>query len=80
MSNLAPYGTILRTAKKRRWYFGLAVLLLVLSQVVLAQVAANPSPGGNETTASAGAQNDRLAHLEQQVEDAKSSADNAWML
>jgi len=65
---------------KRRRYFGLAILLLLLSQAVLAQVAASPSPAATVTTASAGAQNDRLAHLEQQVVDAKSSADNAWML
>ena len=64
----------------RRRYFALAVLLLVFSQAVPAQVTANPSPAGTVTTASVGTQNDRWAQLEQQVADAKSSADNAWML
>ena len=50
-----------------------AVLILMLGQVVCAQTSGvNPSPATD--TAS------RLAKLEQQTADAKSSADNAWML
>jgi Amt family ammonium transporter len=50
-----------------------AVLIVMLSQFVCAQTGGiSPSPS-TDTTA-------RLAKLEQQVADAKGSADNAWML
>ncbi len=50
-----------------------AVLILIFAQVVCAQTGGvNPSPS-TDTTA-------RLAKLEQQTAEAKSSADNAWML
>jgi Amt family ammonium transporter len=50
-----------------------AVLILTFAQVVCAQTSGvNPSPS-IDTTA-------RLAKLEQQTAEAKSSADNAWML
>ena len=50
-----------------------AVLILMLAQAVCAQTGGiSPSPA-IDTTA-------RLAKLEQQAADAKSSADNAWML
>jgi len=50
-----------------------AVLILMFAQVVSAQTSGvNPSPS-TDTTA-------RLAKLEQQTAEAKSSADNAWML
>ncbi len=53
---------------------GLVMLLLVfgLAQGLRAQTA-NPSHSAMDT-------NVRLARLEQQAADAKSSADNAWML
>jgi Amt family ammonium transporter len=50
-----------------------AVLILMFAQAVFAQTGGiSPSPA-TDTTA-------RLAKLEQQAADAKSSADNAWML
>ncbi|SPF34522.1 ammonium transporter [Candidatus Sulfotelmatobacter kueseliae] len=49
-----------------------AMLILTLAQAVSAQTAAAPG--------SAADTNARLAKLEQQAADAKSSADNAWML
>ena len=50
-----------------------AVLILMFAQVVCAQISGvNPSPS-TDTAA-------RLAKLEQQTAEAKSSADNAWML
>ncbi len=50
-----------------------ALLFLVFASVVCAQTGAvAPSPGTDA--------NSRLARLEQQTADAKSSADNAWML
>ena len=58
-----------------------AVLFLwVGSPVLLAQTSASSAPASTVTSASAGAQSARLAKLEQQVADAKGSADNAWML
>ena len=50
-----------------------AVLILIFAQVVCAQTGAGNSGPATDTTA-------RLAKLEQQATDAKSSADNAWML
>jgi ammonium transporter, Amt family len=52
--------------------FATALLVLALAQVVCAQTAATV-PGSADTSV-------RLAKLEQQSADAKSSADNAWML
>src|ERR1700756_2020430 len=50
-----------------------AVLILMFAQVVCAQTGGvSPSPS-TDTAA-------RLAKLEQQTAEAKSSADNAWML
>ena len=51
----------------------MAVLILTLAQALFAQTAGvSPSPSTDT--------NARLAKLEQQTADAKSSADNAWML
>ncbi|HKU27454.1 MAG TPA: ammonium transporter [Candidatus Sulfotelmatobacter sp.] len=50
-----------------------AILLLFAVQLVFAQTGA-PAPSPSPDTAA------RLTRLEQQVADAKSSADNAWML
>lgn len=64
--------------------FGLAVLFGMLAGPRLAAQATNPSvESSNSGTAiarPAESANDRLARLEQQVADAKGSADNAWML
>ena len=49
-----------------------AILFCLLTDALCAQTGAAPSPS-TDTTA-------RLAKLEQQAADAKSSADNAWML
>jgi len=51
-----------------------AMLMLFLAQFVAAQTSAPPAASPSTDTAS------RLAKLEQQTADAKSSADNAWML
>jgi Amt family ammonium transporter len=48
--------------------------MIFLAQLVCAQNSGAPSPSPGTDTAS------RLAKLEQQTADAKSSADNAWML
>ena len=50
-----------------------AVLILIFAPAICAQTA-GPSPSPATDTAV------RLAKLEQQAADAKSSADNAWML
>ena len=50
-----------------------ALLMAVLTQMGLAQTAASAPSSAADTNA-------RLAKLEQQAADAKSSADNAWML
>src|ERR1700761_6901387 len=52
----------------RRW---LAIAILCLPLGLIAQ---------SSVPASADAQSDRIAKLEQQIADSKSSADNAWML
>ncbi len=57
----------------------IVLLLVILSQPLLAQTASPPAAPGAAPTTSADT-NARLAKLEQQVADAKSSADNAWML
>ena len=61
-----------------RWMFFL-LILLSLAQVGAAQAASGISGSSSEPTPPA-ASADRLAKLEQQTADAKSSADNAWML
>ena len=53
--------------------FATALLVLALAQVVCAQTAATVPGSAADTSV-------RLAKLEQQSADAKSSADNAWML
>jgi Amt family ammonium transporter len=64
--------------------FGLAVLFGMLAGPRLAAQASNPSvestSPGSASPKPAEPANDRLARLEQQVADAKGSADNAWML
>jgi Amt family ammonium transporter len=57
----------------------LALLLLLVSQPLLAQTAPPPS-APSATPATSTDTNARLAELERQVADAKSSADNGWML
>ena len=59
--------------RKRRitWLITL-ILIFAFAQLVCAQTSAAPSPSPDT--------NARLAKLEQQAADAKSSADNAWML
>ncbi len=52
-------------------------LLPVLLVMILASTLAAQTPSGGTD---AGVQADRLAQLQQQITDAKSSADNAWML
>jgi Amt family ammonium transporter len=64
--------------------FGLAVLFGILAGPRLAAQASNPtvesSSSGPTIAKPAESANDRLSRLEQQVADAKGSADNAWML
>src|SRR5450755_1489991 len=68
---------------KSRTFVLIAALWLVLpvacmTQTAQAQTASpTPAPAGTQTP---DPQNDRLVKLEQQVADAKGSADNAWML
>ena len=52
------------------------VLLILLAGTVVAQSTPVATPGAIE----GGAQADRIAQLQQQIADAKGSADNAWML
>ncbi|HUO27334.1 MAG TPA: ammonium transporter [Candidatus Aquilonibacter sp.] len=54
--------------------FAITFLILFLAHILLLQVAAAQASGETPDT------NARLAKLEQQTADAKSSADNAWML
>jgi ammonium transporter, Amt family len=54
--------------------FAILLVVLFFAQIVCAQTFAAPA-SGNSSDANA-----RLAKLEQQAADAKSSADNAWML
>ncbi len=55
--------------------FHLVLLLVLLSQPLLAQTASPAAVPAPSTDTNA-----RIARLEQQVADAKSSADNGWML
>ncbi len=57
-----------------------AVLLLWISQSLFAQNSGTAAPAASGQNTSSDTQVSRLAKLEQQVADAKSSADNAWML
>src|ERR1039458_4864978 len=52
------------------------VLLILLAGTLMAQSTPPSTPGANEGAA----QGDRIAQLQQQIADAKGSADNAWML
>lgn len=61
-----------------RWSLFFLILISVV-QLGAAQTIAGTSGSSSEPTSSA-ASADRLAKLEQQAADAKSSADNAWML
>ncbi|MCU1303823.1 MAG: ammonium transporter [Candidatus Sulfotelmatobacter sp.] len=58
--------------------FHLVLLLILFSQPLLAQTASPSAPA--TAPASSTDMNARMAKLEQQVADAKSSADNGWML
>jgi hypothetical protein len=59
---------------KSRTFVLIAALCLFVPIILPAQTASPTAPATN------GAGPDRLAKLEQQIADAKSSADNAWML
>jgi Amt family ammonium transporter len=56
------------------------VVVCVLPQGLAAQASASDAATGAAPSQPVVSQNDRLARLEQQVADAKGSADNAWML
>jgi ammonium transporter, Amt family len=56
------------------------VVVCVLPQGLAAQASASDAASAVAPSQSVASQNDRLARLEQQVADAKGSADNAWML
>jgi Amt family ammonium transporter len=58
--------------------FHLVLLLVLLSQPLLAQTSSPTAPAVSPATSTD--TNARIAKLEQQVADAKSSADNGWML
>ena len=59
----------------------IAALVIAFLAPCLAQIAAaQTTVGTSSTSSSASDQSVRLARLEQQAADAKSSADNAWML
>ena len=57
-----------------------AVFLLWISQSLFAQNSGAAAPAASGQNTSSDTQVSRLAKLEQQVADAKNSADNAWML
>jgi Amt family ammonium transporter len=59
----------------KRVLLGLVAVLILLGPSLRAQQTASPS-----TTTAMSASDARIAKLEQQVADAKGSADNAWML
>src|SRR5450759_4829683 len=52
------------------------VLLILLAGTLVAQSTPAATPGANDGAAQA----DRIAQLQQQIAEAKGSADNAWML
>ncbi len=55
-------------------------LILISSQNLLAQTSGTATQKAASSVKAAHSQSERLARVEQQVADAKSSADNAWML
>ena len=57
-----------------------AVFLLWISQSLFAQNSGAAAPAASGQNTSSDTQVSRLAKLEQQVADAKNSADNAWMM
>ena len=64
-----------------RLAISLAILIFsVLPQSLAAQAAGSGAADSPSVSQPSGSQNERLARLEQQVADAKGSADNAWML
>jgi Amt family ammonium transporter len=76
---------------RKTWFVGLAAVFLYLWPLGLvaqatpgagtsATVHATAASAPDSSPASSAALNERLARLEQQAADAKSSADNAWML
>jgi ammonium transporter, Amt family len=69
---------------KSRTFALIAALCLFVPIILPAQTASPTAPATNGAgplaTQKADTQSDRLAKLEQQIADAKSSADNAWML
>jgi ammonium transporter, Amt family len=60
----------------KRALLGVVAVLFLFATQLLAQQTSSSSPSGAAATSAEA----RLAKLEQQVADAKSSADNAWML
>ena len=64
---------------KSRTFVLIAALSFFIPLISLAQ-SASPTVPATGPAATVDAQNDRLAKIEQQIADAKSSADNAWML
>jgi ammonium transporter, Amt family len=69
---------------KSRTFALIAALCFFVPIILPAQTASPTAPATNGAgplaTQKADTQSDRLAKLEQQIADAKSSADNAWML
>src|SRR6201994_1692832 len=57
----------------------IAALSFFMPVILPGQIASPAAPSSSGAT-SVDSQNDRLAKIEQQIADAKSSADNAWML
>jgi ammonium transporter, Amt family len=64
---------------KFRIFVLIAALSFFMPVIAPAQTASPAAPSAASTTVANG-QNDRLAKIEQQIAEAKSSADNAWML
>jgi Amt family ammonium transporter len=66
---------------RNRCLIGFTVCIFYLLPLrIVAQTPGSPATPAAAASAPAAAQNDRLARVEQQLADAKSSADNAWML
>src|SRR6266699_3191970 len=71
------------TPRRKHLFMGkrlIAALVIAFLTPCLGQTAAAQTTVGTSSTSSASEQSVRLARLEQQAADAKSSADNAWML
>ncbi|HKF20532.1 MAG TPA: ammonium transporter [Candidatus Angelobacter sp.] len=65
----------------KTWVMGVTICLALCLTVASHHLAAQAVSGtGSAASQPADSQNDRIARLEQQVADAKGSADNAWML